>query len=94
MKKQNKTKIGVGSVVKAAVGESEDITREGRIRMMRNEVIVCVHDLVGKKRFLVKFEDGQKKVISYSFLVFLIRKRRLIWMIHYVILPRKNKVHC
>ena len=27
MKKQNKTKIGVGSVVKAKVGELEDITR-------------------------------------------------------------------
>ena len=29
MKKQNKRKIGVGSVVKAKVGELEKITREG-----------------------------------------------------------------
>ena len=30
MKRQTKTEIGVGSVVKAKVGELENITREGR----------------------------------------------------------------
>ena len=35
MKNQTKTKIGVGSVVKAKVGELEKITREGRSRRMR-----------------------------------------------------------
>ena len=34
-KNQNKTKIGVGSVVKAKVGELENIAREGIIRRMR-----------------------------------------------------------
>ena len=34
MKKRVKTKIGVGSVVKARVGELEKITREGIIRRM------------------------------------------------------------
>ena len=33
-KKQTKTKIGVGSIVKAKVGELKKITREGRSRMM------------------------------------------------------------
>ena len=32
MKKQTKTKIGVGSVVKDKVGELENITRDVRIR--------------------------------------------------------------
>ena len=61
MKKQNKTKIGVGSVVKAKVGELENITREGRIGSMRKEVVGCVQAVLGKKKFLVQFKDGQKK---------------------------------
>ena len=32
MNRQTKTKIGVGSFLKAKVGELENITREGRIR--------------------------------------------------------------
>ena len=39
MTKQTKTKIVVGSVVKAKVGELEKITRKGRIRRMRKEVV-------------------------------------------------------
>ena len=39
MKKQTKKKIGVGFVVKANVGELENITREGRSRMMRKEEV-------------------------------------------------------
>ena len=35
MKNQNKTKIGVGSVVKSKVGELDKITREGRSRRVR-----------------------------------------------------------
>ena len=61
MKKQTKTKIGVGSDIKAKVGELEKIARYGRIRRMRKEVVGCVQISVGKKKFLVKFEDGQKK---------------------------------
>ena len=49
VKKQNKAKVGVGSVVKANVGELEEITREGSSRMMRKELVVYVHDVVGKK---------------------------------------------
>ena len=42
MTKQTKTKIVVGSVVKAKVGELEKITRKGRSRRMRKEVVGCV----------------------------------------------------
>ena len=61
MTKQTKTKIGVGSVVKAEVGELEKIKREGRSSRMIKEVVGCVQIVVGKKNFLVLFEDGQKK---------------------------------
>ena len=55
LKKQTKTKIGVESVVKAKVGELENITSEGRISMTRKEVVECVHIVVSKKKFLVQF---------------------------------------
>ena len=61
MTKQTKTKIGVGCVVKSKVGELENITKEGRIRRMRKEVVGCVQSVVEKKKFLVQFEDGQKR---------------------------------
>ena len=77
MKKKTNTKIGVGSVVKANVGELDNITREGRIRRMRKEVVGCFQTVVGKKRLLVLFEDGQKKEISYSLLVYLILKEKV-----------------
>ena len=51
MKKHTKTKIGVGSVIKAKVRELENITREGRQRRMRKEVVVCVQSVLGKKKF-------------------------------------------
>ena len=61
MNNQTKKKIGGDSVVKAKVGELEKITREGRSRRMRKEVVGCVQSVVGNKKFLVKFEDGRKK---------------------------------
>ena len=59
--KHIKTKIGVGSVLKAKVGELDKITREGRIRRMSREVVGCVQSVVGKNIFLVLFEYWQKK---------------------------------
>ena len=55
MTKQTKTKIGVGSVVKGKVGELEKITREGRSRRTRKEVVGIVQALAGKKKFVVVF---------------------------------------
>ena len=74
---QNKTKIGVGSVVKAKVGELENIKREGRSRRMRKEVVGCVQSVVGKKNFLVQFEYQQKKDISSYSLVLLSLKEEV-----------------
>ena len=34
----------------------------------------CVHSVVGKNNFLIQLEDGQKKEISSSLLVFLSSK--------------------
>ena len=71
MKNQTKTKIGVGSVVKAKVGELENITREGRSRRIRKDAVGCVQIVVGNKNILVQFKYGQKKETSSSSLVFL-----------------------
>ena len=51
-----KTKLGLGSVVKAKVGELEKITRKRRIIGTRKEVVGCVHIVFGKNKFLVLFE--------------------------------------
>ena len=61
MKKHNKKKIGLGSVVKAKVGELEEITMEVRSRIIRKKVVECVHDAVGNNKFLFKFKYGPKK---------------------------------
>ena len=55
MTKQTKTKIGVGSVVEAKVGELEKITREGISRRTTKEVVGCVQSVVGKNNFLFLF---------------------------------------
>ena len=54
-KKRIKTKIGLGSNVKAKVGEMERNTREGRIRRKRKEVTGCVQVVVDNKKLLVQF---------------------------------------
>ena len=77
MKKHNKMEIGVGSVVKAKVGEFENITREGRSMRMRKEVVGCVQAVAGKKNFVIQLEDGQKKEISSSLLLFLSLKEEV-----------------
>ena len=61
MTKHTKTKIGVRSIVKAKVGELENIKREGRSRRIRKVVVRFVQIVVGKNKLLVLFEDGQKE---------------------------------
>ena len=51
-------KIIVGLVVTAKVGEMEDNKRRGRIRRARKAVVKGVHDVTGKKKFWIQFEDG------------------------------------
>ena len=70
MKNQKKTKIGVGYVVKAKVGELEEIKRDERIRRTRKDVVGGVQSVVGSKIFLAQFEDGKKKYIISSSLFF------------------------
>ena len=66
----------MGYVVKAKVKESE-ITRDGRIRSTRKDVVEYVQDVVGNNKLLVKFEYGPKKYISSSSLVFLSSKEEV-----------------
>ena len=40
-------------------------------------MVVCIHSVVGKKKFLVQFEDGQKKDKRSSSLVFLSLKEEV-----------------
>ena len=75
--KLTKTKIWVGYTVKAKIGYLENITREGRSRSMRKEVVGCVQNLVGNKKFLFQFEYGHNKGISSSLLVFLSLKEEV-----------------
>ena len=77
MTKQTKTKIGVGSIVKAKVGELENITREGRSRSMRKEVVGCVQIVVGKNNLLFIFKYGQNKEIGSCSLVYLSDKEEV-----------------
>ena len=67
-KKRIKTKIGVGSVVNAKVGDTEGNTRKGRIRSTVKYVVGCVQYMAGKKKLLVQFEYGKRKQIGSSLL--------------------------
>ena len=77
MTKKTKAKIGVGSVVKAKVGELEKITREGRSRRTTKEVVGCVYRMVGKNKLLVLLKDGNKKEIRSCSLVHLSEKEEV-----------------
>ena len=72
--KRIKTKIGVGSLVKAKVINMEEITREGRRSMTRKDVVGCVQAVVGKKKFLVQFEYVNNREIIYCLLVYVCLK--------------------
>ena len=76
-KKRTKPKIWVGSLIKAKVGNMEENTREGRSRRMSKDVVGCVHSVVGKKKFLVQFEDGQKRDMRSCSLVYICWKQEV-----------------
>ena len=54
----------VGTVVKANVGEMEEDIREGFLRKLRKEMTGVVQEVVGKRRYLVRFQDGLEKELS------------------------------
>ena len=51
----------VGTVVKAKVGDLEEEIREGFLRRLRKEINGEVKEVVGKRIYLVKLQDGLEK---------------------------------
>ena len=51
----------MGTVVKAKVCELEEEIREGNLRRLRKEVTGMVQGVVGKRRYLVRFQYGGEK---------------------------------
>ena len=45
----------VGGVVKAKVGDLEEEIRDGFLRKMRNKMTGMMQEVVGKRRYLVRF---------------------------------------
>ena len=64
--KRRNTKVDVGTLVTAKVREMEEKTRDGRSRRTRKEAVGCVEAMVGNKKFLVRFKDGQMREMSSS----------------------------
>ena len=54
----------------------------------------CIQSVVGKKNFLIQFEDGQKKDISSYSLVFLSSKEDVDMDDPIAHTPKKNKANC
>ena len=54
----------VGTVVKAKIGELEEEVRVGSSRRMRKELTGVVQGVSGRRRFLVRFQNGCKKNLS------------------------------
>ena len=55
--------IMLGAVVKAKAGKLEEEIREGFLRRLRKDITVVVQEVVGKRRYLVRFQDGLEKEI-------------------------------
>ena len=57
-------KIVVGTAVKAKIGELEEEVRVGSSRRMRKELIGVVQGVSGRRRLLVRFQNGCKNNLS------------------------------
>ena len=57
-------KIVVGTVVKAKIGELEEEVRVGSSRRMRKELTGVVQGVLGRRRFLVRFQNGCENNLS------------------------------
>ena len=57
-------KIVVGTVVKTKIGELEEELRAGSHGMMMRDLTGVVQGVLGKKRFLVRFQDGFENNLS------------------------------
>ena len=54
----------VGMLVKAKIGELEEEVRSGISRRMRKEFTLVVQGVLGRRRFLVRYQNGCKKNLS------------------------------
>ena len=52
------------TVVKAKIGELEEEVRAGNSRRKRKELTGVVKGVLGRRRFLVRFQNGFKKNLS------------------------------
>ena len=75
--KRRNTKVDVGTLVTAKVREMEEKTRDGRSRRTRKEAVGCVEAMVGNKKFLVRFKDGQRREMSSCSLVYVCLKQEV-----------------
>ena len=55
-------KIVVGTVVKAKIGELEEEVSAGTSRRMRKYLTGVVQGVSGRRRFLVRFQNGCKNI--------------------------------
>ena len=62
------------SVVTAKFRDMEEKIRKGRIRRRRKEVVGCAQNVVGKKKFLVQFEGGQRRDMIYTLILYICSK--------------------
>ena len=53
-----------GTVVKAKIGELEEEVRSGSSRGMRKELTGVVQGVSGRRRFLVRFQNGCENNLS------------------------------
>ena len=60
-KRRTMNKIMVGTVVEPKIGELEEEVKVGRSIRMRKDLTGAVQEVSGKKRFLIRFQDGCKK---------------------------------
>ena len=49
--------------MKAKVGDLEEDIREGFLKRLRNKMIGVVQEVVGKRSYLSRFQDGLEKDI-------------------------------
>ena len=64
----------VETVVKANVGELEEEIREKVSRRLRKEMIGVVQEVVGKRRYLVRFQYGLENEISLNQLTIVVTR--------------------
>ena len=65
-------KIIVGTVVKSNVGDLEEDIREGFSRRLWKEMTGMVQEVVGNRRYLLRFQYGLKKNMSSKQLTILV----------------------